>query len=398
MRIGIIGGGAAGLMAACVISACGYETVILERQPRVGKKLLATGNGRCNFTNLNMTAEHYHGSYSNMEAFLERFGAERIIRQFDAIGIPGIADEQGRVYPMSNAAASVLDALRLTIAENGGSEIVDFNAVSVKPGKVFSVRSADGRMEKFDRLIVACGGSAAPKSGGCTGGYRILADLSHRIVAQKPAIAPINTDVGLLKGLKGIRSRCNAALYDGDKQVAEESGEVLFADYGLSGICIMQLARKVHGLNKPEISLDLAPGFEEKDMYARARNLEKRSLEDLLNGIVQRRLGWNILKAAGISDLAREAGSLSRREISAIWRMMRGFRVKVKSVCGLENAQVTAGGADMSQFDSYTFESRLVPGLYAVGEVCDVDGDCGGYNLHWAWASAMAAAEHITGI
>jgi len=398
MRIGIIGGGASGLMAACMLSTCGYEAVILERQPRVGKKLLATGNGRCNFTNLNMTAEHYHGSYSDMEAFLERFCAERIMQQFDEIGVPGIADEQGRVYPMSNAAASVLDALRLTIAENGGSEIVDFDAVSVKPGKVFSVRSADGRTEKFDRLIVACGGSAAPKSGGCTGGYKILADMGHKILAQKPAIAPINTDVGLLKGLKGIRSRCIATLYDGDKQVAEESGEVLIADYGLSGICIMQLARKIHGLNKPEVSLDLAPGVEEKDMYTRVRNLQKRNLEDLLNGLVQRRLGWNILKAAGINDLTRDAGSLSRREISAIWRALRGFRVKVKSVCGLENAQVTVGGADMAQFDPNTFESRLVPGLYAAGEVCDVDGDCGGYNLHWAWASALAAAEHITGI
>ena len=397
MRIGIIGGGAAGLMAACVLSNCGHEAVVLERQPRVGKKLLATGNGRCNFTNLDIAAEHYHGSYANMEEFLERFGAERIMQQFDSIGVPGIADEQGRVYPMSNAAASVLDALRLTVSENGGSEIVDFDAVSVKPGKVFSVRSADGRTEKLDRVIVACGGAAAPKSGGCTGGYRILADLGHKIVAQKPAIAPINTDVGLLKGLKGIRSRCTATLCDGEKPIAEESGEVLFADYGLSGICIMQLARKVHGLKQPEVSLDLAPGFDEGDMYTRVRNLENRNLEDMLNGLVQRRLGYNILRAAGINDLTRTAGSLSRREISAIWRTLRGFKVKVKSVCGLENAQVTVGGAHMSQFDPYTFESKPVPGLYTVGEVCDVDGDCGGYNLHWAWASAMAAAEHIIG-
>ena len=398
MRIGIIGGGAAGLMAACVLSKSGYETVVMERQPRVGKKLLATGNGRCNFTNLNMSAEHYHGSYADMHAFLERFPAERIMYEFDAMGVPGVADEQGRVYPMSNAAASVLDALRLTFAENGGTEIVDFDAVSVKKGRNFAVRSADGRTEYFDKVIVACGGAAASKSGGCTGGYRMLADLGHRILPQKAAIVPVNTDVGLLKGLKGIRSKCIATLCDGEKLIKTESGEVLFTDYGLSGICIMQLARHIHEIKSPAISIDLAPGYEEADMYERIRNLGSRKLEDILNGIVQRRLGWNILKAAGINDMERTAESLSRREISRIWQTLRGMRIKVKSVCGLDNAQVTAGGADMSEFFPESMMSRIVDGLYAAGEVLDVDGDCGGYNLHWAWSSALAVCEHIMSV
>ena len=395
MRIGIVGGGAAGLMAASLLSRGGHEAVIMERQPRVGKKLLATGNGRCNFTNMNMSAGHYHGSYGDMPAFLERFSAERIISEFELLGIPAVSDDQGRVYPMSNAAASVLDALRLTVSENGGYELVGFDVVSIKVGKGFTVRSSDGKSERFDRLIVACGGSAAPKSGGCTGGYRLLEAFGHKIVPQKPAIAPINTDVGMLKGLKGMRSRCEAVLYDGNSVIAREKGEVLFADYGLSGICIMQLARRVHELKDPVISLDLAPGFEEKDMFSRVRMLEKRTLEDMLNGLVQRRLGWNILREAGIADMSRLTVSLSRREISAIWRILRDFRVKVRSVCGLDAAQVTAGGSDMSMFDKRTLMSKLVPGLYAIGEVCDVDGDCGGYNLHWAWASALAACGHI---
>jgi len=137
------------------------------------------------------------------------------------------------------------------------------------------------------------------------------------------------------------------------------------------------------------------PGMKEAYLFEHIRNLADRRLEDVLNGMLQRRLGWNVLRAAGIADLSRTAGSLSRREISAVYRKLTDFSVSVDSVCGMESAQVTAGGADMSEFDPVTLESRIVPGLYAVGEVCDVDGDCGGYNLHWAWASALAAAEGI---
>ncbi len=382
-------------MAGCALAKSGFEVDVLERQPRVGKKLLATGNGRCNFTNINMGPEHYCGSFSNMPEFLERFTPERIMDEFAAMGVPGVADEQGRVYPMSNAAASVLDVLRLTLAEAGGREITGFDVVSVKTGKGFSLRSADGRTEKYDRVIVACGGSAAPKSGGTDGGFRILKDTGHNITRLLPSIAPVNTDISNIKGLKGIRVKCDVTLMDGEDIVRSESGEVLFADYGLSGICIMQLARRVHGLKQPVISIDMVPGMQESYLFSHVRNMPDRPLEDMLNGILQRRLGWNVLKAAGINDLTRTVGSLSRKEISMIFRRLKDFRVKVKDVCGFDNAQVTAGGAEMSQFDPVTLESRIVPGMYAVGEVCDVDGDCGGYNLHWAWASALAAAEGI---
>ena len=312
------------------------------------------------------------------------------------LGIPAVADEQGRVYPMSNAAASVLDILRLSLGEYGGCEVTGFDAADVRPGKQFAVRSVGGETRRYDRVIVACGGSAAPKSGGVDGGYRILKSLGHKITPVVPVIAPVNTETGPIKGLKGIRVRCRARLLDGEREVRSETGEVLFADYGLSGICIMQLAGSVHGLKAPVISLNLAPEMTgEGVLFTRARAMESRALEDFLNGIVQRRVGWNILRAAGVTDLARTAGSLSRRETSAVFRALTDFSVKVESVCGLDAAQATAGGAHMSMFDPETLMSRSVPGLYAAGEVCDVDGDCGGYNLHWAWSSALAVAEGI---
>ncbi len=394
MKCAVIGGGAAGLMAGCALARGGAEVVVLERQNRVGKKLLATGNGRCNFTNLNMDPSHYHGSFGGMEAFLRRFTPERIMAEFDEMGVPGVADAQGRVYPASNAASSVLDALRLTLFERGGRELTGFDVSSIRPEKGgFTLRAADGNAERCQLLLVACGGAAAPKQGGADGGYRLLKQLGHEIVPAKPVIAPLNTDTAPIKGLKGMRARCTARLLDGEREVRAESGETLFADYGLSGICIMQLARDVHSLHRPVVSLDLADGFEESDMYARARALEQRPLEDFLNGLIQRRLGWNVLRAAGITDMSRQTSSLSRKEISAIWRALRDFRVTVKDVCGLDGAQAAAGGAHMSGFDETTLMSKRVPGLFAAGEVCDVDGDCGGYNLHWAWSSALAAAE-----
>ena len=174
MKCAVIGGGAAGLMAACALARGGVEVDVLERQPRVGKKLLATGNGRCNFTNINMGPQHYYGSFSAMPEFLETYSAERIMAEFDELGIPGVADEQGRVYPMSNAASSVLDVLRMTLAENGAKELTGCEVTEIKPGKVFTLRTADGKSLKYDRVVIACGGSAAPKSGGVDGGYRLL--------------------------------------------------------------------------------------------------------------------------------------------------------------------------------------------------------------------------------
>ena len=397
MKIAVIGGGAAGLMAACRIARDGADVTVIERQPRVGKKLLATGNGRCNFTNLNMSVEHYYGSFADMEAHLERFGAKRIMDEFDAIGVPGVADAQGRVYPASNAAASVLDVLRLTLAENGARELVGCEVTGIKPVKNgVELRAANEKMY-FDRVLVACGGAAAGKQGGCDGGYKLMQQLGHHIVPPRPSIAPLNTDVTDLKGLKGLRARCRVKLLDGDNEIRGEEGEVLFADYGLSGICIMQLSRHVHGLKEPVISLDLAPETMEADMFGRVRAIAARPLEDMLNGLLQRRLGWNVLRAAGISDLSRLTESLSRREVSAIWHKVRDLRIAVKGVCTLENAQATMGGVDMAEVDGYTFQSKPAKHVYVAGEVCDVDGDCGGYNLHWAWSSGLAAAEAITG-
>lgn len=395
MKCAVIGGGAAGLMAGCMLARAGCQVEILERQPRVGKKLLATGNGRCNFTNMNAAAGDYHGSRAHIDSVLGAFPPERVADMFAEMGVPAHVDQQGRAYPMSNMAASVLDALRLTLAEAGGAVLTEFEAASINKRRgIFEVIAADGRAVRADRLILAVGGLAAPKLGGVDGD-RLLDKTGHKMTKRFPAITPLRTDTSAIKGLKGLKARARATLMDGETPIRTEDGEVLFTEYGLSGICIMQLSRAVNGLKSPAVDIDLMPDMPESALFERVRRLEDRALEDFLNGMLPRRVGMSVLKYAGVDDLSARTGELSRKKISAVYRALRHFSVKVQGVCGFESAQATAGGVDMRDVEPATLESRLVPGMYFAGEFCDVDGDCGGYNLNWAWASAMCAAQAI---
>ena len=394
MKCIVIGGGAAGLMAGCMLARAGLRVEILEKQPRVGKKLLATGNGRCNFTNMCAAPDDYHGSRAHIEAVLRDCPPEEVAGIFEEMGVPAYVDSQGRAYPMSNMASSVLDALRLAFSEAGGEVNTSFEAVSLAKERDFAVASADGRVSRGDRVILAVGGLAAPRLGGGDGAA-LIARTGHKMTPRFPAITPVRTETGPIRGLKGMKVRGRVALMDGAEALRSESGEVLFTEYGLSGICVMQLSRMINGLKNPSISLDMAPDMPEAALFARARALENRALEDFLNGIVPRRVGISVIKYAGISDISARAGDLSRKNISAIYRAMRNFTLKVQGACGFDSAQVTAGGVDMGGFDPETLESRMVPGLYVAGEFCDVDGDCGGYNLNWAWASAICAARSI---
>ncbi len=395
MRVAVIGGGASGLMAACVLSRAGADVTVLERQPRVGKKLLATGNGRCNLTNIHASKENYHGAQAVAAGILAAFPPARVLAEFETLGVPARIDSEGRAYPMSNMAASVLDNLRLALSESGGVERTDFDAVRIERG--FRVRAKAGAALACDRVLIATGGPAAPNLGGTRGGHALLAGLGHRVTKLMPAITPIRTELQPLKGLKGQRARCRVTLLDGPKTVQDEAGEILFTETGVSGICVLQLARRSQELSDARLCVDFAPEAEDGLLERRAEALPNRRLEDFLNGLLPRRIGWAVIRAAGIGDPGRAASSLARAELAALGRALRAFPLRVTGVMGFEAAQVTAGGADMDEFEPATLESRRVPGLFVAGEVCDVDGDCGGYNLQWAWSSALAAARGILG-
>ena len=397
----IIGGGACGLAAACELARRGRRAAILEKQARVGRKLLSTGNGRCNLTNLRARAADYHGSRQAAQAALRAWPPAKVAAWFEAIGVPCAPDAEGRVYPMSRQAASVLDALRLFCDERGVHTLTDFAVTRLErcPGG-FRAVGTDGREVRARTALVCAGGLAAPKLGACGDGYGLLEGLGHRVTPRFPAVAALKTPTQALRGLKGVRAEGAIALRGGGAVEREERGEILFTDYGVSGIAAMQLARRANELlragERCDALLNFAPDWERPAdaLCARARLLPKRALADFLTGVVPRALGQALAKDAGL-ELSAPAGELTRAKCAALAARLTGWALPVLGTQGFDQAQVTAGGADLKDFDIRTMQSLRAPGLFAAGEVLDVDGDCGGFNLQWAWSSALMAAEGI---
>ena len=396
----IIGGGAAGLAAACFLARAGVKTVLLEKQSRVGRKLLSTGNGRCNLSNLHAAPENYHGGAEAIRAALAAFPPEKTVGFFESLGVRCVPDEEGRVYPAGNAAAGVLDALRLYADEHGCETVAEFDAVKLQPkGNRYEITAADGRRIEADFVIVACGGLAAPKLGGGSGGYKLLEALGHRITPKYPAIAALKTDPEAVRALKGIRMHGEISLVCEGKTVRTEKGEILFGDGAISGIAAMQLAREVNlRLNRKQTCdarLNFLPGAAADAIDARANLLPKRTMDDFLSGLVPKRLGQVIIKEAGISPLTLLAEELMPAQRDSILKTLTGWTLSVRGTLGFDAAQVTCGGADLRDFDARTLESKKARNVFAAGEVLDVDGDCGGFNLQWAWSSAVLCAAEI---
>ncbi len=402
-KTAIIGGGASGLFCAIMLleSDSPVQVTIFEKMNRVGKKILATGNGRCNITNEN--ADKIDRFYGENPIFpkeiLQNFTPQNLIDYLSKSGLI-LRKENDKYYPFSEQAGTVLDFLRLKCEILGAKILVN--------NKIERIKKSNGKFiingQEFDYVVIASGGKSSPHLGSDGSGYKLLESFNHKITPLFPAITQIKTENKYTKQLKGIKADANLSIFVKNALIRTDFGQVLFADYGISGppaFQLSQVAAKNYN-NNCYISLDFMPDFSVKQIKNQIYKIIKNpftypiTAENLLTLMLNKRLGQVIIKFCGI-NINQDIYELSDKNIEEISYKIKNFKLKVTGVNGFNNAQITAGGANTDEFDSNTLESKLVNNLYACGEILDVNGDCGGFNLQWAFSSAYAVSKAISG-
>jgi predicted Rossmann fold flavoprotein len=400
----IIGGGASGLMAAVMAARNGARVTVLERMQRVGKKLLATGNGRCNLTNRRLDASHYHGASPEfLDAVFRQFGLDQTLAFFDELGVPVVEEDGGKLFPQNQQASSVLDVLRYEMTALGVTEVCDVivHVVQRKQGTIQCI-CGNGQTFAAQRVIVCAGGKSSPNLGSNGGGFKIAQALGHTLIEPFPALVQGCLDAPYLNHVAGVALQGQAQVFvDGVLQRAE-TGELLFAKYGISGTAILQVSRVISESTQnnrdTRLRLDLFPEHSPDALAARiqeriAKNPAK-PIDFCFVGFLHKRLISVLLRIAGIESLQRPCGELTPAEIARVAAVLKSWEIPCTGTQSWMFSQVTAGGVDTREVDPVTLESQCAPGIHFAGEVLDVDGDSGGYNLQWAWSSGAVAGIH----
>jgi predicted Rossmann fold flavoprotein len=398
-KIIVVGAGASGIAAALAAANSRADVTLLERMNRIGKKLLVTGNGRCNLENTNAKAEYYTGDRQRISEVLKNAPPKQIIEFFEGLGLLCKILPDGRVYPYCCQASMVVDILRLALERRNvktecGCEIKSI--VQNKNG--FTVTAQDGREFSAQRVILSAGGKASPAQGSNGSGFSIAKELGHMVTTLYPCLVPLKCGGDVFPGLKGLRAEnCRAALYCGKKLLKEDTGEVLFTDSGVSGIPIFQLSTALGcaGSSPVTLKLDFFPNMDlnevKEHLLKRRKKFADLTLENFLLGTLAKKIAYAILKSCGCAPLSRKVSTLTDLEISKTAQVLKGWSFTVTGTSGWNSAQVTGGGIPLSEIDTRTCESLRRRGLYLCGEILDAVGDCGGFNLHWAWCTGLSA-------
>ncbi len=397
MVIGIIGAGASGMAAALAAAENpDVQVILFERQARVGRKLQATGNGRCNLSNLNAATGGYHGEDASFAEYaLKHFAPQATLEWFRRLGLFTVAEDSGRVYPYSDHANSVVDVLRLALEKPNITLRTGFEVRKIACGANGFIVSGEEDVT-CNRLIVACGGLAGTKLGGSMAGYKLLAKLGHRSTRLRPTLVQLKCGWEGVAALKGVRTNCRVQILRDGAVFSQSTGELQFTDYGLSGPVTFEVSRDVCSSKASWTALlDFLPEYSELDILEELQRRQTTALpvEELLTGILHNRLGRVLTRAAGIRT-GRSVAELTQAQLQAVAATVKAFALELTEPMGMDSAQVTAGGVLTTDFDPQTMQSKLIPGLYACGEVLDIDGDCGGFNLQWAWSSGRLAGLH----
>lgn len=398
----IIGAGASGLMAAATAASKGARVALLEHKDDIGKKILATGNGRCNFTNTDMSVNKFHGSKALIKNGLSQFNYSDTICFFKELGIPAY-DNAGYIYPNSRQAASVVAAFRMELMRLHVDVKTGINITDIKPADDrtgYCIQTDKGSF-KSKRLIIACGLTASPKLGSDGSLFRQIEALGHHIQKPLPALCGFSCDGLNFKKITGVRCDATVASVIDGQMTEQNTGELQLADYGISGIPVFQISSLMsRALDKGqmvEVIIDFLPAFSDDELngYIKDRSItttDNRSLNEMLNGLLNNKLLLELIHKSGVSP-DKKGRLLTDDDCKSLTRSIKHTAVSVKKPRGAEFAQVCAGGIYTKEIDVRTLESKIHPGLYFCGELLDVDGICGGYNLQWAWTSGYIAGE-----
>ncbi|WP_288222402.1 NAD(P)/FAD-dependent oxidoreductase [uncultured Clostridium sp.] len=404
----IVGGGASGLMAAITAKDFGLDVALIEGTDRIGKKILTTGNGRCNISNRTISFPFFSYHSENTGFFskvLSTFSVEDTENFFLSLGLPIVELKNGKMYPKSLQASSVVDILRFAIEDREIPLYTECKVKDIHKGKVFKLSTSNDDKKLFtcNKLILACGGKSAIKTGSDGSGYNLAKSLGHTVVKTIPGIVQLKLDSPYLKSISGVKFDGYATLLVNGEAIRKEFGEILFTDYGISGPPILQISgyasKALLNNKKVEILVDMLPNEDineiENFLEGHFAMFSHRPVIDSLIGVINKKLIPTVLKISNIPDLHMPCYDLEWQHKKSIINTLKSWRFNCIDTNGFNQAQVTIGGINTKEVNPSTLESKVVKDLYFCGEILDVDGDCGGFNLQWAWSSGHFVAKNI---
>jgi hypothetical protein len=397
----VVGGGASGLLVSILISRCNTEVILLEKNSRVGKKILVSGNGKCNIGNISPQPKNYYSSNPNfINKALENYGAKEIIDIFKTIGIEIIEGSDGKLFPLSLQASSVVDILEYE-AKRLGVEIIcdcEVNNIS-KKDNIFTIKSTIKDI-LAETVILTSGSQAYPKLGGSSRGLDIATSLGHNIVTPLPSLVQLSSDETWVKEVSGVKINSTVSLYANNQYITQKSGDVLFTKYGVSGLAILDISRSVSlelaNYSYCELSIDLMPQYTKEELIKLILSYSNidRDIDIFLNGFINKKLIKVVLSQS--KSKVKNSKNLNRKEIAKIVYSIKNLKLSISDTKGFENAEVSIGGVDTKDVNPITMESKIVKNLYLAGEILDIDGDRGGFNFHFAWVSAIRASVGLS--
>jgi predicted Rossmann fold flavoprotein len=397
-KVIVIGGGASGLMAAITAKKQQADVLILERNNKLGKKILATGNGRCNFTNVDATEMHYNHPYFVKPVF-EQMNPKKTVSFFETLGIVPKVEDEGKTYPLSEQASSIVDVLVYEVEQLNIPVIYEAKVIKIEKRDQFVITLENETSYEADSVVIATGGMAMPKSGSDGIGYTLAQSLGHKVTSIFPALVKLELESPYLKAMDGVKFPGTVELMHQGVSLQKEFGDVLFTKYGISGPTILQLSRRANALLQDQqpvsVKVILVQTLDQRDVAKRFQMLKDKSIEFSLIGLIHKRIIHPLLKEAGIEP-HQAVRDVPKDKMNQLIRLLFDWEFNIIGSKDFDDAQVTAGGIDIKDINPQSLESKLIKGLLFCGEVLDIDGLCGGYNLQWAWSSGYVAGKYAS--